>query len=316
MEEIKRREILFLYDVTFANPNGDPNDENKPRIDEETGINYVTDVRLKRTIRDYLKDYKGKNVFIFDEKDDKGNRVSKKARVEKDYGNNPRKALEDCIDLRLFGSTFALENKGKSKDEESGSENNLSVTGPVQFKFGKSLHRVKLEFVKGTTVMPGGEGKQAGTFTEKYVLPYSLICFSGLVNEKVAKIEDIGLTMDDINLMYEGMWEGTKALFTTSKAQSPRLLFEVVYKDDTFHIGDLEKALKLISDKEDEALRSPIDYKIDVTDLVALLKKYRDKIDYIRLKEGDLIRFVYEGNETSLSKVLKDSGFVVKDFDF
>jgi len=316
MEEIKRREILFLYDVTFANPNGDPNDENKPRIDEETGINYVTDVRLKRTIRDYLKDYKGKNVFIFEEKDDKGDRVSKKGRVEKDYGNNPRKALEDCIDLRLFGSTFALENKGKSKDEESGGENNLSVTGPVQFKFGKSLHRVKLEFVKGTTVMPGGEGKQAGTFTEKYVLPYSLICFSGLVNEKVAKIEDIGLTMDDINLMYEAMWEGTKALFTTSKAQSPRLLFEVVYKDDTFHIGDLEKTLKLISDKDDEALRSPVDYKIDVTDLVALLKKYKDKIDYVRLKEGDLIRFVYDGNEISLSKVLKDSGFVVKDFNF
>ena len=42
-----RQEILFLYDVTDANPNGDPLDENKPRIDEETGINIVTDVRLK-----------------------------------------------------------------------------------------------------------------------------------------------------------------------------------------------------------------------------------------------------------------------------
>jgi CRISPR-associated protein Csh2 len=45
MSELKRTEILFLYDVQNANPNGDPSDENKPRIDEETGHNIVTDVR-------------------------------------------------------------------------------------------------------------------------------------------------------------------------------------------------------------------------------------------------------------------------------
>ena len=49
-----RKEMLFLYDVTNANPNGDPADENKPRIDEESKKNIVTDVRLKRTVRDYL----------------------------------------------------------------------------------------------------------------------------------------------------------------------------------------------------------------------------------------------------------------------
>ncbi|HEM55591.1 MAG TPA: type I-B CRISPR-associated protein Cas7/Csh2, partial [Thermodesulfobium narugense] len=309
MNEIKRREILFLYDVTFANPNGDPNDENKPRIDEETMINYVTDVRLKRTIRDYLKDYKNKEIFIFEESGEKGERISKKERIKK-YGNDPRKALEECIDLRLFGSTFAIENKDKGKNKVETSEttesqeNNLSITGPVQFKFGKSLHRVKLEFVKGTTVMPGGEGKQAGTFTEKYVLPYSLICFSGLVNGKVAETEGINLTLDDINLMYEGMWEWTKTLFTTSKAQQPRLLLEVVYKDETFHIGDLEKGLKLITKVEEEALRSPEDYSVDITNLVSLLEKYKDHIDFIRVKEGDLIKCNYNGEQTSLSKVL------------
>ncbi|MGC8789536.1 MAG: type I-B CRISPR-associated protein Cas7/Csh2 [Caldisericum sp.] len=321
MNEIKRREILFLYDVTFANPNGDPNDENKPRIDEETMINYVTDVRLKRTIRDYLKDYKNKEIFIFEESGEKGERISKKERIKK-YGNDPRKALEECIDLRLFGSTFAIENKDKGKNKVETSEttesqeNNLSITGPVQFKFGKSLHRVKSEFVKGTTVMPGGEGKQAGTFTEKYVLPYSLICFSGLVNGKVAEIEGINLTLDDINLMYEGMWEGTKTLFTTSKAQQPRLLLEVVYKDETFHIGDLEKGLKLITKVEEEALRSPEDYSVDITNLVSLLEKYKDHIDFIRVKEGDLIKFNYNGEQTSLSKVLIDKGFEVKEFGF
>ena len=68
----KRSEILFLYDVTYANPNGDPNDENKPRIDEESGLNIVTDVRLKRTIRDYLHDFKKEEIFIREIRDEDG----------------------------------------------------------------------------------------------------------------------------------------------------------------------------------------------------------------------------------------------------
>ncbi|HPM03937.1 MAG TPA: type I CRISPR-associated protein Cas7, partial [Candidatus Cloacimonadota bacterium] len=74
----KRTEILFIYDVKDANPNGDPSDENKPRIDEESGINIVTDVRLKRTIRDYLYDYEGfngeteKDIFVRQTTADKG----------------------------------------------------------------------------------------------------------------------------------------------------------------------------------------------------------------------------------------------------
>ena len=63
MELKNRSELVFLYDIRDANPNGDP-DENKPRIDEETGINIVTDVRLKRTIRDYLHKFKGKDVWL------------------------------------------------------------------------------------------------------------------------------------------------------------------------------------------------------------------------------------------------------------
>ncbi|MGB9857397.1 MAG: type I CRISPR-associated protein Cas7, partial [Dictyoglomaceae bacterium] len=73
MGKLKNRsEILFLYDITDANPNGDPMDENKPRIDEETGVNIVTDVRLKRTIRDYLYEYKGLETFVREVRDEKG----------------------------------------------------------------------------------------------------------------------------------------------------------------------------------------------------------------------------------------------------
>ncbi len=58
-----RTEILFVYDIADANPNGDPNDENRPRMDIEAGVAKVSDVRLKRTIRDYLHEYGEQEIF-------------------------------------------------------------------------------------------------------------------------------------------------------------------------------------------------------------------------------------------------------------
>jgi len=57
-------ELLFIYDATRCNPNGDPDDENKPRMDYDRNVNLVSDVRLKRYIRDYLMDYKNETVFV------------------------------------------------------------------------------------------------------------------------------------------------------------------------------------------------------------------------------------------------------------
>src|SRR3989304_1232950 len=102
-ETIKNRsEILFLYDVTNANPNGDPVDENKPRIDEETGRNIVTDVRLKRTIRDYLKDFKGKEIFVREISDDEGNIQDAKQRAEDFLKDSSGKEIKQA-DLALAG---------------------------------------------------------------------------------------------------------------------------------------------------------------------------------------------------------------------
>ena len=70
MSNVKKAEIIFLYDLAWANPNGDPNDGNKPRVDSETGINIVTDVRLKRTIRDELI-HRGYEVLIKDTIDER-----------------------------------------------------------------------------------------------------------------------------------------------------------------------------------------------------------------------------------------------------
>ncbi|MCR4424245.1 MAG: type I-B CRISPR-associated protein Cas7/Csh2 [candidate division WOR-3 bacterium] len=299
-----RSEILFLYDVTDANPNGDPNDENKPRIDEETGVNIVTDVRLKRTIRDYLYEYKNQEIFIRETLTKDGKPRTKEERL-KDFKSS-KNVIEECIDLRLFGATTAVQNE------------RMTLTGPVQFKYGRSLHKVDLTYVKGTTVMPSGEGKEQGTFTERYILPYSLIAFYGVVNETAAAAQEIPLTEEDIDLLMEAIWHGTKNLISGSKfGQIPRLLMQVIYKKkENFYLGELDKRIALKSELPDEAIRKISDVKIDVTSLIADLAANNDKISEIRLKVDDRVNFLQDGKDVKIDAALKGAKFTVKPFDF
>jgi len=288
-----RSEILFLYDCKDANPNGDPLDENKPRIDEETGINIVTDVRLKRTIRDYLISKLGKeSVFIRLEREKNGELKSRGKRIE-EMEKERKEPWKKCIDLRLFGATIGVE-KEKSTGSEGKGES-IAITGPVQFRFGRSLHKVDGPIlIKGTTVMPSEAGNKQGTFTETWILPYSLIAFYGIINENAAK--DTGLTEEDVKLLLEGTWNGTKNLITRSKVGStPRFLMRVIYKKSNFYIGNLDKKIKLISNKRDEELRDIADVKLDLSELISALQKEKDNIEKIEYKispdcaiEGDL----------------------------
>ena len=299
MSEIvsNRAELLFLYDVKDANPNGDPLDENKPRIDEETGVNIVTDVRLKRTIRDYLHDFKGQEIFIREVRKEDGKLKTKEDRLDDLKIDSPEDLLEKCIDIRLFGATTAIKDK------------TITFTGPVQFKIGKSMHRVLLKFIKGTTVMPSKEAKGQGTFTEEYILPYSLINFYGIINENAAK--ETQLTDEDVELLLDAIWNGTKNLISRSKAgQVPRALLKVNYKEDNYHIGDLNNRdmVSLISDLRDEEIRDITQVKLDMTGLVKVLESNKEKIADIDYKADDRLSFVCNGVEKSLADCLSDTG--------
>ncbi|HRD02900.1 MAG TPA: type I-B CRISPR-associated protein Cas7/Csh2 [Candidatus Saccharicenans sp.] len=303
-ESIKNRsEVLFLYDVKDANPNGDPVDENKPRIDEETGVNIVTDVRLKRTIRDYLHDYKQQEIFVLEARDEKGNLKTKEQRL-KEFDNNPQEVINRCIDIRLFGATTAVEDK------------TMALTGPVQFKFGRSLHRVDVSYIKGTTVMPSGAEKKQGTFTERYIVPYSLIAFYGIVNETAASQQSIPLSEQDILLMLEAIWNGTKNLISGSKfGQVPRLLLQVVYKQGlNFYIGELDKLISMSIDKADEALRDISEAKIEVGQLIKALKENQEKIETIRFKLDPRISITQDNKDINLVDALKD--FAAQELSF
>ncbi|MFW6173444.1 MAG: type I-B CRISPR-associated protein Cas7/Csh2 [Elusimicrobiota bacterium] len=377
MSKIKNRsEIVFLYDVNDANPNGDPLDEDKPRIDQQTETNIVTDVRLKRTIRDYLSDFKDQNIFICSEKvveegeeliksrgrkleeelvkllaeeeleEEEKNQLEEKIHkiLGKSSANDRRKMFLGCltakrnedkqkeiyerfeelrttiikekvfdrfIDLRLFGSTLAVQNI------------QVKQTGPVQFKFGRSLHKVDYDFYKGSITMPvepgpGREkGKKQAEFSQEYRLPYSLIGFYGIVNENAA--DYTGLTEEDIYLLMDGIWNGTKNLITRSKiGQIPRILMRVVYDEDNYHIGDLEKKIKILNkdgkkldDEEQKKIRSVEDYMLNIDTLKKTLKENKEKISRIELNFDNNLTFDIP-NGKKLDEYLEEIGIEVK----
>lgn len=304
MSEIvsNRSEIVFLYDVKDSNPNGDPLDENKPRIDEETMLNLVTDVRLKRTVRDYLHGFRNEEVFILGVKKENGNLKTKEERMTDLKIDSAEDMVKKCVDIRLFGATAAVKEK------------TITFTGPVQFKIGRSLHKVQLKFIKGTTVSPSAQDKKQGTFTEMYVLPYSLIGFYGIINKNAAK--HTKLTNSDIDLLIDALWNGTKNLISRSKVgQLPRLLLKINYKEKNYHIGDLDKLLKLKSEIRAEEIRDVEDYALDATQLLDALHVNSDKIKDIDLMLDKRVIFKLKNEQIDLTKELVKQGLTVNQLD-
>lgn len=321
---MNRSELLFLYDIADANPNGDPLDDNKPRIDEESEINLVTDVRLKRTIRDYLHDYKNQGIFIKEIQDTEGNIQDAKQRAN-DYSSTDGKyelledarsdlkqnILNECIDVRLFGATIPIDVKVKNKSKSS----SVTLTGPVQFRMGRSLNKVEIQHIKGTGAFASGKGKDQKTFREEYVLPYSLITFYGIVNENAAK--ETKLNDDDVELLLDAMWNGTKNLISRSKfGQTPRLLIQIEYNENNFFIGDLNNKISINHDLEDDKkLRKISEINIDLTSLIKSITENKDKINKINYKFDSEIKFKDYSVSDLLSK-FKELGIETSEINF
>ena len=304
-ETIKNRsEILFLYDIRDGNPNGDPMDENKPRIDEETGANLVTDVRLKRTIRDYLYNFKAQEIFVREIiYDTQNGYIQDGKKRAKDFEDKAERILNECIDVRLFGGVIPL------KDDS------ITYTGPVQFKMGRSLHRVSMMHIKGTGAFASKEGSKQATFREEDFLAYSLISFYGIINENAAK--HTHLTEEDLKLLLEGIWNGTKSLISRSKAgQVHRLLLKVNYSKENYHIGDLDKMLKLETEIPHENIRDTTDYQLDVSELVKKLAAEKGSIKDIEISVDDRIRFSKDGAAFPIEGLAAATGIAIKPITF
>lgn len=273
-----RSEILFLYETENANPNGDPLNENRPRFDTEEGKVLVSDVRLKRTIRDFWFEYKGfngsegKDIFVRETKYEQGENTyisSGKQRSEL-FKESKEKVLESCIDVRVFGGVLPI--KGDT----------FTFTGPVQFQMGKSLHESEIITEQGTGAFASGERKTQTTFRTEFKIPYALIGFNGIINEKAAQYTQ--MSEDDKKLLLEGLWDGTKNLISRSKfGQVPLLTFMVDY-NEPFYIGGLRQRIQLKSDKNDLQIRGTEDYQLDISKLKAALLENKEKIESVTIQ--------------------------------
>lgn len=287
-----RSEILFLYDIENANPNGDPLNENRPRYDAEDSTVIVSDVRLKRTIRDYWFEYKGyngdngKDIFVRETTYQEGDKtyVSDGKRRAKDFGESKEKVLENCIDVRTFGGVLPLKN------------DSITLTGPTQFQMGRSLNKVEIITEQGTGAFASGEKKAQATFRTEYKVPYAVIGFNGIVNEKTAKYSK--MSIEDKALLLEGIWEGTKNLVSRSKfGQAPLLLLHITYREP-FYIGSLRQRLSLYHPNTTEMhLRKVEDFELDVTKVLEEIKSHKDKIISVEIKLDSRLKMRYHGTE-------------------
>lgn len=322
-EILNKSDILFLYENIKANPNGDP-DENKPRIDPVTRHCLVTDVRIKRTVRDYLNKYKEEPIFV--ERREAGEAITASIRFleEVEKAKKDKKEIKkdelinrlfsDHIDIRLFGCTITVQEKEKKAIKEILKEkdeiDSITRPGPVQVTLAESLHKVETDTIKGTTAFASTEKAGAGTFSTKYILPYALIAVSGVINPTSSK--KTGLSQTDIDLFLEGLWFGTLNLNTGSKNQIPKLLMKVDYNSDKFNIGMLDRYLmgnlELNNKNErEEEIRSNKQFYLVLDDLVTIISEKKGQINKISIVDDRELSTKYKGNDRKLADALKDA---------
>lgn len=269
-------DFLFIYEAIQCNPNGDPDQENKPRMDYDTKTNLVTDTRVKRFIRDYLKAINEDEVIFVDMEGDSKVSVDSKLRavvkrtVEREGELN--KAFEENPEaLKIYQDIIAKEKdaegvwkvitdkKFKSKEvnyellaylvKEKFIDIRMfgsafavggftkAYTGPIQLNWGYSFNKVELmDSSSIVTIM----NDDSSTFGKDYRAHYSLLGFNGTINAPAAK--STGLTQDDVEVFRNAIWESIPASPTRSKLnQYPKLYLEIVYNEGVSNgqFGDL-----------------------------------------------------------------------------
>ncbi|WP_027309039.1 type I-B CRISPR-associated protein Cas7/Csh2 [Caloramator sp. ALD01] len=288
---MNNNEILYLYDAKLCNPNGDPDEENRPRMDYEREINLVSDLRLKRYIRDYLLDL-GYDIFV---RGVDGKKVNAEGRTKEFKEFTDEWILNNLIDVRMFGATMPI--KG----------NNKTFIGPVQFNWGYSLNKVELLESSITSHFLSDTGNSQGAIGKDYRVKYSLIAFFGVVSGKRA--EKTKLTEEDLQLLDKAMKYAIVNLATRSKVgQYPRLYLRVEYKDSHTILGDFRDYISL--NERVENIRDIEEVSLDITKLVAKFVENKDRINKIFYFTDSSLELKVNGSRVDLKEALKDFNLV------
>ena len=216
-EAIKNRyDFVILFDVENGNPNGDPDAGNMPRVDPETGYGLVTDVCLKRKIRNYVETLKededGYRIYIKDgvplNSSDKAAitalGISEDLKAAKKDDKEIDRKLRDYMcanyyDIRTFGAVMTTFVKGAL--------NCGQVRGPVQIGFARSIDPIVPQEVTITRVAITTEADAEKKGTEmgrKHIVPYALYRAEGFVSANLAR-KTTGFSEDDLALLWQAI---------------------------------------------------------------------------------------------------------------
>jgi len=279
----KRYDFVLMFDVTNGNPNGDPDAGNSPRIDPETGQGFVSDVCLKRKIRDYVTLAKtnlenkqpesGYDIYIkikgILEKAHReayealGLKIDEKAKNKK--LENVQKAKDwmckTYFDIRTFGAVLTLDiNCGQ-------------VRGPVQIAFAHSVDPItSLEqsiVRKAVATQREGDsqiekhGQITGTFGRKQIVPYGLYEAHGFISPHLA--EDTGFSEEDLKLLWkalENMFEIDHSAARGEMATRKLIVFEHESPLGNAHSHELFERVKIERKDTSRPPRAFTDYDI------------------------------------------------------
>lgn len=216
-EPIKNRyEFVVLFDVENGNPNGDPDAGNMPRVDPETGYGLVTDVCMKRKIRNYVEtvkeDEKGYRIYVkegvplnrsdSEALDYAGVSGDLKAAKKKDPeldGKLRDFMCRNFYDIRTFGAVMTT--------FVTGALNCGQVRGPVQIGFARSIDPIAPQEITITRVAITKEKDAAEKNTEigrKYIVPYALYRAEGYVSANLAR-KTTGFSEEDLQLLWQAI---------------------------------------------------------------------------------------------------------------
>lgn len=212
-----RYEFVVFFDVENGNPNGDPDAGNMPRIDPETGYGLVTDVCLKRKIRNYVETVKegepGYRIYIKDSvplnRSDieaceyvgvKADKLKEAKKKDENLDEKIRNFMcENFFDIRTFGAVMTTFVKGAL--------NCGQVRGPVQLGFARSVDPIVPQEVTITRVAITTEADAEKKGTEmgrKYIVPYGLYRAEGYISANLAR-KTTGFSEDDLELLWQAI---------------------------------------------------------------------------------------------------------------
>jgi CRISPR-associated protein Csd2 len=251
-----RYDFLYLFDCQDANPNGDPDAGNLPRLDVETGQGLVTDVCLKRKIRNFVSQTTDNRIYFVEGAvhnlqhkeayEAIGEKAEKKVKPEiKDKAT--AWMCKHYYDVRTFGAVMSTE------------VNCGHVRGPVQLSFARSIDQIvsSEHAITRTSVTNEKDIEKERTIGRKFTVPYGLYLAKGFVNPFLAK--QTGFSDDDLKLLFtslENAFQFDQSAARPAGSMNPRAL--IVFK----HENELGKApshklFELVSVKKKEGIEVP-----------------------------------------------------------